>query len=232
MIFGFDIISDLNLTTESKFDYEGKATSLFCIVVGNISSDMIVLHHTLKHLSKFYQGVFFIDGELENANFADRDSRIQEIHSICSGYKNIVYLHNNVVVLDGIAIIGINGWYNDVSLYTEEDKFQAKCLKYDDMVYLERTIEKLQIHPDVKKTMIVSSSVPYKELYYGEAPILIDDTPLNYCLNKDTQSKIVRWVFGSYGKIVDTLSYGINYLNNPLTGNLSSYYPKRVEIEL
>ena len=194
---------------------------------------MIVLHHVLKHLSTCYQGVFFIDGNLENLNLDTRDHRIQEIHNICSGYKNVVFLHNNVVVLDGLAIVGINGWYGNTLTLTDHDKYQAKCYKYEDMVYLEKTIEKLQIHPDVKKTIVVSNSVPTPELYYGESPEVEDITPLNYCIHKDTESKIDFWVFGSSKKIVDTVLYGVNYINNPPMGdNLSSYYPKRIQLEI
>ena len=73
MIYAYDIISDLNLTEESVFDWEGKPTSLYCIVAGNVSSDIHVLYKTIKHLSTLYQGVFFIDGFLENTIIAEKD---------------------------------------------------------------------------------------------------------------------------------------------------------------
>ena len=37
---GFDIISDLNLQPDDSFNWENKATSLYCIVAGNNSSDL------------------------------------------------------------------------------------------------------------------------------------------------------------------------------------------------
>ena len=34
---GFDVISDLNLKRNDSFNWENKATSLYCILSGNIS---------------------------------------------------------------------------------------------------------------------------------------------------------------------------------------------------
>jgi len=231
MNIGFDLISDLNLTVDSEFDWEGKATSLFCVIPGNISNDMGVVYKTLKQLSVYYQGVFYIDGSLENKDLENRDSHVNELQKICSMFKNVVFLHNNVVVLDGIAILGINGWYGNYKVDNDDDRFQMKCYRYEDLVYLEKTIERLQLHVDVKRTVVVSNSVPTAELYYGEAPDLHDTVPLNYCTSKDTEHKIQKWVFGSYGKIVDTKINSINYLNNP-PNDLKYYYPKRFEIEI
>ena len=50
---GFDLISDLNLSPEDSFNWEGKATSLYCIIAGNISEDLRTIKQTLSHLSKF-----------------------------------------------------------------------------------------------------------------------------------------------------------------------------------
>ena len=54
---GFDVISDLNLSAEDSFNWEGKATSLYCIVAGNVSSDLRTVLQTLTHVGRFYQGV-------------------------------------------------------------------------------------------------------------------------------------------------------------------------------
>jgi HD superfamily phosphodiesterase len=67
----FDIISDLNLSEEDKFVWEDKVTSLFCIVAGNISHDIKIVQKTLTYLSTLYQGVFYIDGALENTNLKE-----------------------------------------------------------------------------------------------------------------------------------------------------------------
>ena len=62
---GFDIIGELFINPNDSFNWENKATSLYCIVTGNISSDMRVLVQVLAHLSKFYQGIFYVPGKLE-----------------------------------------------------------------------------------------------------------------------------------------------------------------------
>jgi hypothetical protein len=134
-----------------------------------------------------------------------------------------------VVVVDGIALVGLNGWFGNYQHNSDDEKFQAKCNRYDDVIYLERTLEKLQLHVDVRKIIIVSNSVPAKELYYGESSI-DDDLEPNSVLDTDTEGKITYWVFGSYGKIVDTNIRGINYINNPKYDS-NPYYPKRIEVE-
>lgn len=230
MIFGFDVISDLNLTSTDEFNWEGKPTSLFCLVAGNISSDTKTLVRTLQHLSKCYKGVFYIDGALENPDINFRETRINELTKLCSGMENVIYMHNNVVVVDGIALVGINGWYGNYDIISDADRFQAKCNRYEDAVYLERTLERLQLHVDVKKIIVISNCVPTKELYYGEDK-LDDDISPHDVLHVDTEQKIIKWVFGTHKKIVDAQIKYINYLNNPKYDR-DPYYAKRIEVDL
>jgi predicted phosphohydrolase len=230
MIFGFDIISDLHLSSADDFNLEGKQTSLFCIVAGNISRDLRVILKVLRHLSTCYQGVFYIDGSVENGDINFRESKVKELSKICSVVPNAVYLHNNVVVVDGIALVGLNGWYANHELNSDDEKFQARCNRYEDIVYLERTLEKLQLHVDVKKIIIISNSVPAKQFFYGESKLEDDLEPMSV-LDTDTEHKIKYWVFGSHKKIVDTYINGINYLNNPKYDRVP-YYPKRIELTL
>ncbi len=37
---GFDIIGDLNLEPNDSFNWENKPTSLYCVLSGNVSSDV------------------------------------------------------------------------------------------------------------------------------------------------------------------------------------------------
>ena len=109
---GFDYISDLFLSPDESFNWENKATSLYCIVAGNISSDLRTLYQTLAHLGKHYQGVFYIPGILEYETTDSITIRTEEIISIVSNIKNVCLLHQHVAIVDGIAIVGINGWSN------------------------------------------------------------------------------------------------------------------------
>jgi hypothetical protein len=225
MIFAFDIISDLNLSEGEPFDWTGKPTSLYCVIAGNISNDLHVLYNTVKHLSKLYQGVFYIDGSLENDNPYEKDRVVNEIIKVFAKLKNVVYLHDNVVVVEGVALIGVNGHFGTYQNVNSLDGLN----RYDDLAYLQKTIEKLQLHMDVKQIVVVSSAVPSPNLYFGEKPNMdIDDISLSYVLDSDTEHKVTTWVFGTHKKIVDTRLDSINYFNNPKLSNI--YHPKRVNI--
>ena len=230
MIFGFDIISDLHLSPDNTFDWEGKATSLYCIIPGNISDDLTVLRTVLESLSEYYQGIFYIDGHAEHSGIKARQFQNNEIAKICKPLKKVVYLHDNVVVVEGVALIGINGWYGT---YTPEDslaEIELVCAGYEDFSYLHSTIAKLQLHVDVKKIVIISNSVPTAKLFYGEIPKIYSEVSPDDTLENDTEKKISHWVFGSTKKIIDTTFDSINYVNNPCY-NRSPYYAKRIEVE-
>lgn len=231
MKIGFDLISDLFLGPEDSFNWENKATSLYCLVAGNISHDLRTLVITLSHLSKYYQGVFFIPGALEYQNIDDIEKRTDEILRSCRKIKNIAVLYQHVVIIDGIAILGANGWYGNIqpSDLVTELKVQEK--RHEDIAYLKNSIEKLQRHLDVKKIIILTNSVPGPNLYFGEVPdFVVSQVPLNLTLFTDTEHKISHWAFGTHEKIVDTEINNVNYVNNPKLKK-HPYWAKRIEVE-
>ena len=123
MKIGFDVISDLNLDAEDEFNWEGKPTSLYLIVAGNISDNLRVVHQTLLHLSRFYQGVFYISGSLEHDSMHSVKHRHEELARLCKTMSNVAYLHKHVVIINGVAILGCNGWYgNKIELDTDLEK--------------------------------------------------------------------------------------------------------------
>ena len=226
MKIGFDVISDLNLDPEESFNWEGKSTSLYCLIAGNISSDLRTIHQTLSHLGKYYQGVFYTAGSIEYAGISSIDARTDELQKICRTVRNVAFLHNHVVILDGIAIIGTNGWYGNISLANTEIDNE----RFDDIGYLGNTLEKLQLHLDVKKIAIVSHSVPGEELFFGEQPDNINSIPaLQLALIQDSENKVTHWIYGSYNKTVDTVINDINYINNSYYKR-KPYWAKRVDI--
>lgn len=230
MPVGFDLISDLNLSAESEFNWEGKATSLFCVVAGNVSNNLRVIHKTLMHLSRYYQGIFYIAGSLEYDGLVDLNTRTEELEKICSNIKNVAFLHHNVVIIDGVAILGCNGWYGNTLPNDDETNEIVTQLYYEDLLYLKSSIEKLQRHLDVKKIFIVTNSVPNKNLHFGEEPeYILDKVPLDMVLDSDTMDKVCVWSYGTYRKIVDTTINDINYFCNPCFSN-PNYWAKRIEI--
>jgi len=228
---GFDLISDLNLSPEDNFNWEGKATSLYCIIAGNISADLYTIKQTLSHLSKFYQGIFYTLGSLEYHNTSDVVKRTNEIRKACHSIRNLAIMHHHVVVVDGIAVIGANGWYGNTT-HDEETASIIEVHRNEDILYLKNTIERLQKHLDVKHIVIVSNSVPGIDLYFGEHPETVDiQLNLNIALIADTENKVSHWLYGTYGKVVDTNINDINYINNS-SFNRNPYWAKRIAIQI
>lgn len=232
MKIGFDLISDLNLSPDDSFNWENKATSLYCLVAGNISSDLRTILLTLNHLAKFYQGVFYAPGSLEFQGVENYNKRISEITNICKRIRNVALLHHHVVIIDGIAVLGCTGWYGDESNYEFEEVH--KINRFEDIVYLKNSVEKLQKHLDVKKILVLTNSVPNKNLYFGEIPEECESLPeLTLVLDSDSESKISHWAYGSYKKIADTTVNDINYVCNPLVDSKKkTYYAKRIDVEV
>ena len=229
MEIGFDLISDLYLEPNDSFNWEGKATSLYCIIAGNISNDSRTIIQTLTHLSQYYQGVFYVPGQLE---FLHKQSIIDYTELLTAAVNripNVAYLYHSVVVINGIAIIGVSGWTGMVD--ESFDNNQLMEASYHDLIYLSKSIEKLQRHLDVKTIIVVSSSVPSRELYFKEEPeIVYHQLPLVSALSSDTESKVTYWLFGNTEKVVDTTIEGIRYINNCYYKR-RPYWAKRITID-
>lgn len=231
MEIGFDVISDLCLSPNDNFKWTNKATSLYCIVAGNISSDTRTIIQTLGHLAKYYQGVFYIPGRLEYEGFDDIDMRTEELAAICDYLDNVAILYHNVAMIDGVAVVGINGWGNLPEEYSLSN-IQRLHEREDDLLYLYKTIERLQVHLDVKKIVIASSSVPRKDLYFGQLPEYVETMPtLSSCVQHDTEKKISHWVFGTYKNVVDITTDNINYVNNAYFKS-RNYWAKRITVNV
>lgn len=230
MKIGFDLISDLNLSPDDNIDWENKVTSLYCLIAGNVSHDLATVALTLNKLSQCYQGVFYVPGPLEFENAEHYPTRIKELMRICKKIKNLAFLHHHVVIIDGVAILGCTGYYGNE--YEHEFEMAYGINKFDDLVYLKNSLEKLQKHLDVKKIIVLTSAVPDSNLYFGEIPKIAEHLPdLSIILESDSEQKIKHWAYGSYKKIVDTQINGINYICNPCDNNIT-YYAKRIDVEV
>jgi hypothetical protein len=226
-----DLISDLNLTSADQFDWTEKATSLFCVVAGNISDDLKVLESVLGHLSKNYRGVFFIDGSLEHKNLENYESRILDIKTICDDIDGVVYLYNHVVILNGVAFIAANGWYgNRKNIDTFEDLEYVERYMTEDVEYLSASIKKLQTHQDVKKIVVVTNSMPSDYLGFNSPNVNFSGV-LKPALGLvfDTNYKVENWLFGTNDIEVDVTLANRRYVNNPVVSGLL-YFPKRIVI--
>jgi predicted phosphohydrolase len=262
MTFNFDLISDLHIDTwDHDIDWVGIATSPVCVVAGDISSDRKLVVETLRQLGKAYQAVFYIDGNDEHQqhlnnldiSYADLITRINKL-------PNVVYLQDNVVVIEGVAILGTNGWWNfdfDISIDAVEsalwyqDKFNLKDqsiadiirMGTEDAMYMINSVKKLQTHKDVKKIVMVTHTVPEPGLI--EHDIDLDGTLrfntmgnkyISQALDADTEGKIHTWCFGHYHGSVDQYRNGVRYVNNcrgrgDTKYSKYVYYPQRIVID-
>lgn len=229
MEIGFDLISDLDLGPEDSFNWEGKATSLYCLVAGNVSNDLRTIFQTLSHLSRFYQGIFYVPGLTEYKNTVDFDIRTREIETLVKKLPKVVLLYHHVVIIDGIAILGVNGFNAD-----NPDDIDMRLVKarLDDIAYLNNSVAKLQTHLDVKQIMVMTACIPRKELYFGKVPDHVDDHLYpDYCFQSDTEMKITHWVYGGSDTMTETVYNSVTYLNNPYKKK-GPYWPKRVNLEI
>ena len=228
---GFDLISDLHLAPDDSFNWEGKATSLYCLVAGNISSSLRTIVQTLSHLGRFYQGVFYAPGVLEYETAESITKRTTELVAITQAIPNVCMLHQHVVIIDGIAVVGINGWSNVGDSLTLDNIMPASA-RHEDVAYLYNAIGKLQKHLDIKKMIVVTGAVPHPDLYFGEKPDIVDDQiPLRDTLSSDTEHKVTHWVFGTYDKSADVVINNTNYVNNPYLKK-NPYWAKRITISV
>ena len=227
---GFDVIGDLFLEPNSSFNWENKASSLYCVITGNISSDIKTIIQTLAHLSKFYQGVFFVPGQLEYSGTSDLRTRTNQLLSISTIIPNVKLLYNQVIIINGVAVIGSNCW--NAAGYTDNLRnAELTAARFEDIAYLRHAIQRLQRHVDVKKILVVTNAVPNESLYFGEVPEIVDaQIPIDVILSQDSEHKISHWAFGSYEKIVDVTKDNINYVCNPYNINANIYYAKRLTI--
>jgi UDP-2,3-diacylglucosamine pyrophosphatase LpxH len=260
MTFAFDLISDLHIETWDSFDWTGQPTSPYCVVAGDIARDRNVVAETLKHLGQCYQAVFYIDGNDEHRYYLDDISAsYQDLTQVISNIDNVIYLQDNVVIINGVAILATNGWwtydfdplidYEQSQLWYQQyvncsssSAIDINGIAYHDAAYIVNSIEKLQTHQDVKKIVIVSHTVPAPWLTEHDVNLVntwryncLGNSHLQLSLNEDTENKIHTWCFGHYHQGVDRDLNGIRYVNNcrgrgDTPWSQTAYYPKRIEI--
>jgi predicted phosphodiesterase len=262
MEFSFDLISDLHVETWDKFDWTGQATSPYCVIAGDVSQDSQVLAETLKHLGKCYQGVFYIDGNDEHRNKLENIGQsYYDLSRYVDKFKNVVFMQDNVVVVNGVAFLACNGWWSftmDPSIDFDQSvawfmhrygvtrgvATTIASMALTDAAYLRNSVRKLQMHQDVKAIVIVTHTVPGPWLVDHDLELeghyrlnTTGNEHLQIALDEDTENKVKVWCFGHYHRGIDRVFGNIRYVNNCRgRGNTpwsqSAYYPKRITIEI
>jgi len=258
----FDLISDLHVDTwDEQFSWEGKATSPYAVVAGDVSRERADVRPILEEISKHYLMTMFVDGNDEHRWGLDNLGESYEtLREDIGTIKDFIFLQDDCLVIDNVAFVGTNGWtcfdfaednsYLDnkrwmedtykISMYAGQ---QIEAMAMSDAGFLCRTVKKLQTHPDIKKIVMISHFVPDVRLLKHD--IHLDGTHrlgctgnsfLTKCIEEDHEKKIDTWCFGHYHSDIEMNLDGIRYLNNARGRNGTDwckpvYYPKRIEIE-
>lgn len=262
MQFAFDLISDLHLDTwDQTFDCTDRATSPHCVVAGDVSCDRQQLIKFLTHLGRCYQAVFYIDGNSEHRDYVDNlGASYRDLARQINNIPNVVFLQDNVVVVNGLAILGTNGWWGfnfDSSIdpdecatwYQEKEHLNPQTItsikraSTTDANYMISSVKRLQTHRDVRGIVMVTHTVPDAELITHDIDLdgslrfnVMGNRFMRNALDQDTENKIKTWCFGHYHGSIDQTRNGIRYVNNCRgRGNTQysqwAYHPLRIVID-
>jgi hypothetical protein len=260
MTFAFDLISDLHIETWDNFDWTDQATSPYCVVAGDVCRDREVLINVLTHLGQCYAGVFYVDGNDEHRYYLeDLGESYQDLVRQIEHINNVVYMQDNVVIINGVAILATNGWWtydmnpnlaveDSIMWYQNKNQITLSAanningVAYHDAAYLINSVNKLQTHQDVNAIAIITHTLPGAWIIDHDLE-LVDTWRFNCmgnpyllrALDEDTENKIKAWCFGHYHKSVDRNFNGVRFVNNcrgrgDTEFSQIAYYPKRIEI--
>lgn len=261
MTLSFDLISDLHVETwPGHFSWEHNVTSPYCVVVGDVACDRNIVVDVLAHLGRCYQAVFYIDGNDEHRNNMKNLGRsyqtlTKQLHKI----SNVIYLQENVVVIDGVGILGTNGWWGfdfDPALsyvesrawYQEKQNLSDECvdaivnMHKTDAQYMINSVKRLQDHQDVQKIVIATHTVPIPDIISHDPDLAgklkfntMGNNLMSWVHSADTHNKIHTWCFGHYHRDVDQLHQNVRYVNNcrgrgNTPYNNQAYFAKRISV--
>ena len=261
MTFSFDLISDLHIETWDSFDWAGQATSPYCVVAGDVARNRERLLETLEHLGRCYPGgVFYVDGNEEHKDYLDDlGASYRDLAKDIGSIKNVVYMQDNVIIVNGVALLGTNAWWTydfdsnisvDSSIQHIQDHFgidnsaatNIMGVAYNDAAYMINSVGKLQTHMEVGAIVLVSHTVPAPWIIAHDPDLVntwrfngMGNSHITRAIDEDTENKIHTWCFGHYHRPVDQNLGGIRYVSNPQgRGNTDwcqrAYYPRRIEI--
>jgi predicted phosphodiesterase len=262
MRFAFDLISDLHVETWTNTDWSGQATSPYCIVAGDVARNRERLLATLEHLGQCYPGgVFYVDGNEEHKDyFHDLGASYRDLAKDIKNLPKVIYMQDNCVIINGVAIIGTNGWWTydfdpaidiETSIQSIQDQFGISNsaatniigVAYNDAAYVLDSVRKLQTHMEVGAIVIVSHTVPAPWIIAHDPDLTntwrfngMGNSHISQAIDADTEHKIHTWCFGHYHRPVNQNLGGINYVSNPRgRGNTvwsqQAFYPRRIEID-
>jgi len=262
MSVSFDLISDLHVETWDQFDWSDQATSPYCIVAGDVARNRERLLQSLENLGRCYPGgVFYVDGNEEHKDYIDDlVASYRDLAKDISTIKNVVYMQDNVVIINGVALLGTNAWWTydfdpdidvESSIQAIQDHFGISNsaatnivgVAYNDANYMINSVRKLQTHKEVATIVIVSHTVPAPWIVSHDPDLVgtwryngMGNSVITRAIDEDTENKIHTWCFGHYHRPVDQNFGGIRYVSNPrgrggTPWSQPVYYPKRIVVD-
>ena len=256
-----DIISDIHVESMDDFNWEGQPTSPFCIIAGDVARDRGILKSVLTHLGKCYQQVFYIDGNEEHRDYLDDlNASYDHLGDMLAGINNLVYLRDEIVVLNGVAIIAANGWwtydfdpsinidsvingYCDYTGISRESALRIVEKAYEDSCYLVNSVQKIQRHPDIKVATIITHTLPCTWLINHDISLVgeprfncMGNQHMTQVFQADSEFKIKVWGVGHYHYPIDRELNGVRYMSN-VRGRANTpwyqhaFYPKRITFD-
>jgi len=185
----------------------------------------------------------------------DLEASYQDLIAGINPIERVVYLHENIIVLNDILLVGTNGWttfdftykstvYDTMQFLTDKDIMSEQHandifkLAIDDQHYLYKSIEACQTFSECRNIVLITSSVPKGELiahhndYDGTLlGDMIGNSGMDKCLENDTLKKVNTWVFGKFPDELDYVIDDVRYVNNPLDiKDIDIYFPKRIDV--
>ena len=239
-LFAFDLISDLYLKEWPSVDWSNQPTSLIAVVAGDLSSDLDHTVYELKKISKHYCQVMYIDGDLEHqGQLSDVDETRSYLAQCLSNTKNITYMHKHVLIINQVAFIAANLWWSPEDSTTTSindsgwlEQMQMLTLHHEDLNYLRYTMRRIQDCQDVQKCVLVSHTVPNRELLLGSANQNLFSDASDWVGIEDRTHTISTWCFGHWNRQVNTTVNDCQYVSNPKGKPSESlgfqYHPMRV----
>lgn len=263
-----DIISDLhidkwlkhnntNLDKDYIFNFEEQQIkSDYLIIAGDISDKLDDTIDFLNYSLKYYKKILFVDGNHEHF---EKFPKLYNNNYIKKKIKNkkIIYLRSKSFIIDDIAFIGCNGWFNynnkDKNIINKmiestyfdrfniNNKLKIKLIQNiitkskNDFLYLNNEIKKYDLNNKIKKIVIITHTIPNTNFGFENK---FDKLNNNYITQFNTNfynlynsKKIVNWIFGHVHGYHNVIINNIHYICNP-RGNPKDYNRKTYKKEV
>jgi predicted phosphodiesterase len=251
----FDLISDIHVDkwpASHQIEWEGRSTSLVAVVAGDVSSSPKQAYETVLEISKHYRHVIYTDGNHEHNEQQGIEQRRIEMAARFGKYRNVTYLHRRMTILDGVAFIGCNGWFDyefcepiiprnvaiENLIVEGRDKdliMEQWTAAVEDGEFLGNAIAELSTNASVKSIVVVTHTLPHRQLRNNRSNSIRDlvlqgNTYMENVPNFDVNNKIKIWCYGHVHQCEDRTINDIRYISNPRgipehSGSQQIYYP-------